>query len=173
MRRLLRLSLPACAVLTAVPLTVLTAAPASAAPSGLPKAVRKATVVRIVDGDTIEVRLRKDGPVVRVRFLGPDTPERGRCWFEAATERTRRLLPVGKAVYLLRDEDVKDHYGRRLFYVWNREGVSVSRNLIRHGFAKALLYRSNDRYIRVMRTEQAKARDKGLRIWSGRCDAFS
>ncbi|GAA3440871.1 hypothetical protein Pve01_19780 [Planomonospora venezuelensis] len=171
-RRLLRLSLLAGAVLTAVPVTAVTAGPAAAAPSGLPKGVRKATVVRIVDGDTIEARLRESGRTVRIRFLGPDTPEAGRCWFEAATERTRMLLPVGKTAYLLRDEDRKDHYGRRLFYVWNGEGVSVSRHLIRHGFARALLYRSNDRYIRVMRAEQAKARHKGLRIWSGECDAF-
>nr|BFE81763.1 hypothetical protein GCM10020093_043640 [Planobispora longispora] len=79
-------------------------------------------------------------------------------------------MPVGKRIYLLRDKDFKDHYGRRLFYAWNYNGVSVGRNMIRHGYARALLYRSNDRYIRAMRLQQARARQDRLRIWSGRCD---
>ncbi|GIH76465.1 thermonuclease family protein [Planobispora longispora] len=151
-------------VLTALP------APAAAAPPGVPKGARKAIVLRIVDGDTIIARLTRGGPGVRVRFLGFDTPEAGRCWYRSSTERAAKLMPVGKRIYLLRDKDFKDHYGRRLFYAWNYNGVSVGRNMIRHGYARALLYRSNDRYIRAMRLQQARARQDRLRIWSGRCD---
>ncbi|GAA3138576.1 hypothetical protein GCM10010466_31900 [Planomonospora alba] len=168
MRRVLRLSLPALAALATIPVT---APPAAAAPlSGLPRGVRKAVVTRVVDGDTIEVRLGKSKRAVRVRLLGLDTPEHGRCWFDAATDRARRLMPVGGTVHLLRDRDHHDHYGRRLFYVYNHRGVSVARTLIRYGYAKALLYRKNDRYITTMRREEAGARKKRLRIWSGRCD---
>ncbi|WP_068925318.1 thermonuclease family protein [Planobispora rosea] len=158
------------ALATGTVLTVSPAPAAAAAPHGLPKGVRKAIVLRIVDGDTIIARLTRNGPGVRIRFLGFDTPEAGRCWYAASTRYAARLMPVGKPVYLLRDRDARDHYGRRLFYAWNYKGLSVGRNLIRHGYAKALLYRSNDRYIRAMRIQQARARKDRLRIWSGRCD---
>ncbi|GAT68217.1 nuclease [Planomonospora sphaerica] len=170
MRRVLRLALPVVTALVALPLTASPAAAAGSA-AGLPRGVQKARVVRIVDGDTIEVRFGKSSRAVRVRLLGLDTPEYGRCWFDSATERARTLLPLGRTAYLLRDRDYKDHYGRRLFYVYNHRGLSVARNLIRYGYAKSLLYRKNDRYIRTMRLEEARARKRRLRIWSGRCDS--
>ncbi|MEU3169626.1 hypothetical protein [Streptosporangium sp. NPDC006930] len=61
-----------------------------------------------------------------------DTPERGACWFTAATKRTATLLPVGKRTYLLADKEPKDHYGRSLFYAWTAGGVFVNRNLVRY-----------------------------------------
>ncbi|MFF0250503.1 thermonuclease family protein [Streptosporangium sandarakinum] len=61
-------------------------------------------------------------------------------------------------------------YGRALRYVWGRTGVFTNRNLVRYGYAKAERERPNDRYIGVMRAEQAKAKRERLRLWSGRCD---
>ncbi|WP_436762317.1 thermonuclease family protein [Streptosporangium sp. V21-05] len=154
------------AVVLAVPLAV--AAPAEA--GAIPKGARKATVVKIVDGDTIDVRFTRTGSTVRVRLLQVDAPERGTCWFTAATRRTAALLPIGKTTYLLADKEPKDRYGRSRFYAWNTGGVFVNRNLVRYGYGKAVLYKPNDRYIAVMRAEQAKAKKERLRIWSGRCD---
>ncbi|MEU3169615.1 thermonuclease family protein [Streptosporangium sp. NPDC006930] len=154
------------AVVLAAPLAV--AAPAEAA--AVPKGAKKATVVKIVDGDTIDVRFTRTGPTVRVRLLQVDTPERGACWFTAATKRTATLLPVGKTTYLLADKEPKDRYGRSLFYAWTAGGVFVNRNLVRYGYGKAVLYKPNDKYITVMRAEQTKAKRERLRIWSGRCD---
>ncbi|MFG1943947.1 thermonuclease family protein [Nonomuraea sp. NPDC048826] len=146
------------------------AAPASATTSAAvpPKGAVAAKVVKIVDGDTIDV-MRK-GVRLRVRLLEVDTPERGQCWFRTATRRTAALLPLGKTAYLLRDKDPKDRYGRLLYYVWNAKGVHVNRNLVRYGYGKAVLYKPNDRYIKIMRAEQRKAQKERLRIWSGKCD---
>ncbi|MEV0385786.1 thermonuclease family protein [Nonomuraea sp. NPDC050643] len=155
------------AVVAVLPITV--AAPAeAAAPSGVPKGAVSARLVKIVDGDTIDVM--RGGRKIRVRLLEVDTPERGQCWFTTATARTAALLPVGKVVYLLPDKDPKDPYGRWLFYVFNAKGVHVNRNLVRYGYGKAVLYKPNDRYIKTMRAEQAKAKADRLRIWSGKCD---
>ncbi|WP_371784354.1 thermonuclease family protein [Streptosporangium subroseum] len=151
-----------------IPLTVSTPAEAAAVPKG----TKKATVVKIVDGDTIDVRFTRTGPIVRVGLLEVDTPERGKCWFKTATKRTAALLPVGKTTYLLADKDPKDRYGQSLYYAWNTSGVFVNRNLVRYGYGygKATLYKSNDKYIKVMRAEQVKAQRERLRIWSGKCD---
>lgn len=149
------------------PLTI--AAPAAARPAKVPKGAISVRVKKIVDGDTIDV-VNSKGKTWRVRLLEVDTPERGQCWFHAATARTAALLPVGKLAYVLRDRELKDRYGRRLFYVWNHRGSFVNRALVRHGYAKAVLYKPNDRYIRVMRADEAKARAAKLRIWSGKCD---
>lgn len=80
-------------------------------------------VTRVVDGDTLDVRLRS-GAVVSVRMLGIDTPERGRCGSAEATDNLRRLAPVGSTVDLVSDrtQAVKDRYGRLLRYVARRGG---------------------------------------------------
>lgn len=140
---------------------------AQAAAGGVPKGTITAKVVKIVDGDTLDVRYR--GKVRRVQLLGVDTPERGRCWFREATARTAALLKVGKGVRLLKDRKQRDRYGRWLYYAWNPAGVFVNRNLVRYGFGKAVLHRPNDRFIGLLRAEEAKAKRERLRIWSGKC----
>lgn len=149
------------------PLTIAT--PAAARPAKVPKGAISVRVKKIVDGDTIDV-VNSKGKTLRVRLLEIDTPERGQCWFHAATARTAALLPVGKLAYVLRDKEPKDRYGRHLFYVWNSSGSFVNRALVRYGYAKAVLYKPNDKYIKVMRADEAKARAAKLRIWSGKCD---
>ncbi|WP_236003773.1 thermonuclease family protein [Nonomuraea antri] len=144
------------------------ATPVSAAPSGIPKGAVKAKVVKIVDGNTVDVL--RGGKKYRVRLLEVATPRRGACWYKAAIARTGALLPVDSTVHLLADEQRKDANGRWLFYAFNAKGVHVNRNLVRYGFGKAVLVEPNDQYIKVMRSEEAKARKERLRIWSGKCD---
>lgn len=158
----------AAAVVAAAVLPALALPAGAAAKPKLPAGTIAASVVKIVDGDTVDVR--RAGKTLRVRLLEVDTPERGQCWTTTATKRTAALLPVGKAVYLLRDKAPKDQYGRWLYYAFNAKGVHVNRNLVRYGYGKAVLFKPNDRYIAVMRAEQAKAKKERLRIWSGRCD---
>lgn len=60
-------------------------------------------VLRVIDGDTIEVRgdgriVPKDA-VARVRLLEIDIPERGACFADAATARTTALLPPGSSAH--------------------------------------------------------------------------
>ncbi|WP_433517151.1 thermonuclease family protein [Nonomuraea sp. CA-143628] len=156
--------------LTAV---VLLAAPAPAyaagPPAGVPKGAMSVRVAKIVNGDTIDVTTG-DGKKTRVMFLESDAPERGQCWGKAATQRTAALLPVGRLAYVVADKKPVDGFGRRLFYVWNAKGVHVNRNLVRYGYAKAVLVKPNDRYIKVMRSEEAVAKRQKLRVWSGKCD---
>ena len=69
--------------------------------------VANATVVRVVDGDTIDVTV--DGTEERVRLIGIDTPETVKpntpveCFGPEASAHTKELLPAGTPVYLERD----------------------------------------------------------------------
>ncbi len=60
-----------------------------------------ATVVRDIDGDTIDVRL-SDGRIERIRILGADTPETKdprkpvQCYGPEASAYTHARLPPGR-----------------------------------------------------------------------------
>ncbi|NUO98476.1 MAG: nuclease [Nonomuraea sp.] len=149
-----------------LPLAVAVAVPAEAA--AVPEGAVPARVVKIVDGDTIDVM--RGSRKIRVQLLEVDTPERGQCWHRTATARTTALLPPGTTAHLLADKAPKDRYGRWLYYVWSAKGVHVNRNLVRYGYGKAALFKPNDKYITLFRAEQARAKADKLRIWSGRCD---
>ncbi|MBT2443948.1 thermonuclease family protein [Streptomyces sp. ISL-36] len=139
------------------------AAPAQAAPPG-------PIVIRVIDGDTLEVRgtgrVVPDGTVARVRLLEIDTPERGACYSRQATARTSELLPRGSTLRTEIDVTLKDRYGRYLLYVWNESGVFVNESLVRSGHAKATLFPPDDKHWKTMTAAQAAARQAGAGLWS-------
>ncbi len=71
-----------------------------------PKTLRqKAFVIRVIDGDTVKVKL-KGGPRRHVRILGIDTPEMsgsGECGSLFATRSAREFMPRGSLVLLISD----------------------------------------------------------------------
>ena len=102
-----------------------------------------AQVDRVIDGDTISVRL--DGDRYTVRFTGVDTPETKHATRgvepdgpEAADDTTARL--TGATVRLDRDPagDAQDGYGRILRYVMLASGENVNATLIRDGYARTI-----------------------------------
>lgn len=112
-------------------------------------------VTRVVDGDTIDVRLA-DGEVYRVRYIGMNTPERGEPCHSEATAANRGLA-AGKDVRLMRDISETDRYGRLLRYVY-AEGVLVNRALVEAGYAEAVVYQPDDAFYEdFRRLEQAAA----------------
>ncbi|GAA5156720.1 hypothetical protein GCM10023340_45340 [Nocardioides marinquilinus] len=136
--------------------------------------VERARVVKVVDGDTVDVRMKRGGKRHRVRILGIDTPEvyGGReCWGPEASSAAKRLLPVGTPVVLRSDrtQDLRDRYGRLLRYVEKaRTSTDVGKFQVRHGNAR--VYVHGDRAFRkvgVYRTAQGLARRAGLGLWGG------
>ena len=82
----------------------------------------EATVVRVIDGDTIRVRVR--GKVHTVRLIGVDTPEtvhptKTVQHFGAEASAYTKAALEGKTVTLEADPtgDTRDRYGRLLRYV--------------------------------------------------------
>ena len=95
-----------------------------------------------------------------VRFIGIDTPEKGRCGYEAATQHMRDLV-AGKAVVLTAGaRDDVDKYGRLLRYVDLPDGTDTGLAQIEGGFAIAR-YDSRDGYGHHDREQQYVAADTG------------
>jgi micrococcal nuclease len=103
----------------------------------------KATVIRVVDGDTIVVRI--GGHDENVRLLGIDTPETHKpdtpveCYGPEASARMAALLPVGTTVRLVRDVEARDRYGRLLAYVYrDADGLFIDVTMVAEGYAGTL-----------------------------------
>ena len=98
-------------------------------------------VGRVIDGDTIEL-----GNGQHVRIVQIDTPEvysGVECYGRAASATTKRLLPAGTRVRLLRESasDPVDRYGRLLRYVVRvSDGVNVNLRLVALGAAAPWFY---------------------------------
>jgi micrococcal nuclease len=130
----------------------------------------EATVVRVVDGDTAQMRFG-DGEEP-VRFIGVDTPESVapgqpvECFGKKASRFTTRLLE-GKQVTLQFGAERRDIYDRLLAYVF-LDDLFVNAELVRLGYAQTLEIAPNvDHAGRFARLQQAAA-NAGRGLW-GAC----
>jgi endonuclease YncB( thermonuclease family) len=128
-------------------------------------------VTKVIDGDTLKVRIR-GGRVMSVRMLGINTPERGRCGADDATDNLKKLAPVGSTVDLVSDpsQAAKDRYGRLLRYVAKRGGFKdLSYRQAFNGFTKRYVFGGkpvarDGQYVRAI--TQARKNNRG--VW-GTC----
>jgi micrococcal nuclease len=105
-----------------------------------------ATVLKVVDGDTVDIRDDIRGRL-RVRVLGIDTPETKKpgytvgCWGPEATEFATTTM-VGQRVALVTDptQDRTDRYGRTLAYLVRADGWDYSVEAARAGAAHSYVY---------------------------------
>ncbi len=104
-------------------------------------------VTRVIDGDTIEIFL--DGKTEKVRLIGIDTPEKGKPYFNEATEKTKELC-LGKEVRLEKDVSEKDRYDRLLRYVYVGD-LFVNAELVKQGYASAYTYPPDVKYSELFR----------------------
>ena len=119
-------------------------------------------VVKVIDGDTLDVRAAQTG--LRVRLYGVDTPERGDRCFAEATERTRVL--AGSQVQLVSDARQRDRYDRELRYAFTAGGESIDATLIREGLAVAWREDGAQRASLIALEDRARAARIGC-LWSG------
>jgi micrococcal nuclease len=131
-----------------------------------------ARVVRVVDGDTIAVRLR--GRDERVRYIGIDTPESVKpgvpvqCYAKRASAANARMV-AGQTVRLVVGAEPRDRYGRLLAYVYvARSGRFVNAELVRDGYARTLTIPPNDRFAPRFAALARRARVARRGLW-GSC----
>ncbi|GAA4737026.1 hypothetical protein GCM10023328_16960 [Modestobacter marinus] len=123
-----------------------------------------ATVTKVVDGDTIDVRY--DGETRRVRLLNVDTPESVdpakpvECLAPEATQYLKSRLPIGIEVRLEHDEEKYDRYDRELAAVFLGDDL-VNADIAREGFGVALVVEPNKRFYPPVRQAQDAARGAG------------
>lgn len=108
---------------------------------------QRVRVMRVIDGDTVEVHGLGAGPVpnrvVDVRLLEINTPEKSQCGYDAATRKLDSLL--GERARVEQDQELRDQYGRWLLYVWSGD-TFINREMVSTGYAEAKLYEPNDHY---------------------------
>jgi len=130
-------------------------------------------VVRVVDGDTVHVRLADR--VEKVRYIGIDTPE--------TNHPTRGEEPGGRAATAVNgrlvgdqpgrlepDVQLRDRYGRLLAYVWvtrpDGAELMVNAELVRLGYAQVLTVPPNVRHAELFRKLAAEAREQRRGLWA-------
>lgn len=126
----------------------------------------RGTVTRVVDGDTLDVRLAS-GTRERIRLIGIDTPETGACYAAKASARARQLA-LSKPVVLKGDatQDTRDRYGRLLAYVWLPGGKDLGYQLVAGGDAKVYVFRKPFQRLSAYRSAEASAKQGSIGQWS-------
>lgn len=137
----------------------------------------KAEVLRVIDGDTIEVNIEGEKEVVRL--IGVDSPESvhpdkdPEPFGKESSEFTKENL-LGINVYLERDLEDRDKYDRLLRYVWidMPESFDLSEineklfnaKLLKEGYARTLSIKPNVIYKNIFKDieDDAKLNQRGL-----------
>jgi micrococcal nuclease len=138
-----------------------------------------AIVTRIIDGDTIEVRL--NGKTEKVRLIGVDTPETKhpnkpvQAYGLEAANFTKKQL-AGKKIFLEKDVSARDRYGRLLAYVWLTEPADFTEaqmrtnmfnsRLLLSGYAQIMTIPPNVKYVDYFTKFQTEARQSNKGLWS-------
>jgi micrococcal nuclease len=131
-----------------------------------------AVLVRVIDGDTIDITIA--GSEERVRLIGIDTPETKKpntpvqCFGPEASEFTHSLLPEGTPLHLERDAEARDPYGRLLAYVYRVEdGLFVNMEIMLRGYARPLSIPPNINHADEFVAAARDAREANAGLWNG------
>lgn len=141
----------------------------------------EAKVLRVVDGDTIEIDRGKGKE--KVRFVLVNTPEtvhpkKGAEFFGKEASNFTKSQLTDKTVYLQKDTSDTDRYGRLLRYIWierpssdnpsNEEIKSKCFNaiLLAGGYANVSTFPPDVKYVDLFRKIERQARDVNVGLWS-------
>lgn len=136
-------------------------------PEQLPSDV--ATVVRVIDGDTVVLRLQ--GAIETVRLIGVDTPETVHptkpieCFGPEASAFTHSVLKPKTQVRVQRDVEARDRYQRLLVYIYLTDGTFINQELLRLGFARTLNIAPNTAFTTIFASIETEAREKQIGLW--------
>jgi micrococcal nuclease len=130
----------------------------------------QASVIRIVDGDTLHARIGSRDE--KIRLVGIDTPETHgpgglrECFGQEATGRLEKLLPVGTGITVVRDVEARDRYGRLLAYVYRAgDGLFVNLAMAHDGYAVSLTIAPNVAHSDEFVAAAADARRANRGLW--------
>ena len=153
-------------VLVALALGASTASLAALSASAAAGFTKRGTVTRIIDGETLSVRL-VDGTSERVRLVGIDGPAVGACWSREATADMNELVG-GKLAWLVGDptQGTRDREGRLVAYVVLSGGIDLGFELVKLGDAKVLLEKKPFKELAKYRRAEAAASALSLGVWA-------
>jgi len=142
---------------------------------------QQATLVRVVDGDTISVSI--NGKNETVRIIGIDTPEvvdprkTVECFGREATGMAKNVLENNKTVLLESDstQGERDKYQRLLRYVWVDDGlIDFGEMMIATGYASEYTYSTPYKYQQVYKQAEKDASEAKKGFWADdACDSYT
>lgn len=132
----------------------------------------EATVIRVIDGDTIVVEF--GGTEYHLRYIGMDTPESVKPGspvesMALAASAANQVLVDGKTVLLEKEVSEVDQFDRLLRDVWvqhDGELVLVGLELVRTGFAQVTTYPPDVKYVDLLLAAQTTALTAAIGLWS-------
>lgn len=136
-----------------------------------------ATVLRAVDGDTVDVRDDVRGRL-RIRVLGLDSPELHKpgwtvgCFAQEAADFATQTL-TGRRVAIVADpsQDPRDKYGRTLAFLVRDDGWNYSIEAVRSGMAHAYVYQNNpSRFSPAISAAETAAKADKVGLWGPKCN---
>jgi len=136
-----------------------------------PQATGEYSVVKVVDGDTLDLNI--NGKVERVRLIGMNTPETVdprkpvECFGKEASNRAKELL-TGKSVKIEADPtgDTRDKYDRLLLYIFLGDGTNFAKKMIMDGYAYEYTYDVKYKYQAEFKEAQIYAEQNMLGLWA-------
>lgn len=131
--------------------------------------IYRGKVVKIVDGDTLDILLSSPSRTTeRVRLLGIDAPERGHPLFSRARD-TLAAVSLDREVYLefTASQPLRDRYGRLLAFVWVGD-KNVNAEMVRSGFAVFSATASPSDHDMLLAESEEHARGNHLGLWLSR-----
>jgi len=144
-------------------------------------------VLRVVDGDTIEIPVNGSGE--SARLIGVDTPETrhptvGIEPYGPEASAFTKMLLEGREVYIEFDVEERDHYGRPLIYAYFEDPAGdwhygelrlkqVNLEIARAGLADVLTIPPNVRYSDLYLQAVQEARAAGRGMWGEGSAALS
>ena len=137
-----------------------------------PDYVLKATVDRVIDGDTVKLKF-EDGTNESLRILLIDTPEdtkEKQYLGDVATSFAKKNLKKGDIVYVETDGSKTDKYGRYLGYLWydstgNKDYKMYNEEVVREGLARVGYIYDAVRHLDKMKAAQYEAQKSKKNIW--------
>ncbi|MEM4152909.1 MAG: thermonuclease family protein [Candidatus Pacearchaeota archaeon] len=137
------------------------------------RVLEQATIIEVIDGDTVKTSNNEI-----IRLLHVNTPEKGEKCYNEAKARLKELVE-NKTVWLERDMQDKDKYGRKLRYVflsYNTDSKNfndfVNLIMIREGLAALLMIEPNMKYQQVFKKAIEDASQEEGCIWSSKSQYF-
>lgn len=133
-------------------------------------------VLRIIDGDTIEVN--RNGVSEKVRLIGVNTPEtvdprrKVECFGKEASRFVADVL-TGTLVSLEADtsQGDRDRYGRLLRYVYLSDGSLLNKTIIAEGYGYEYTYGVPYRYMNDFKYTERTAQKLKKGLWAeGVCE---
>jgi micrococcal nuclease len=144
---------------------------------------RTGSLVYVVDGDTLAIRIGKN--VEKIRLIGIDTPEsrvNNRAHRQSAasnrdlstiialgkqaSKTMRELVKPGTAVTLEFDVRERDKYGRLLAYAYLPDGSMINETMLVQGYAQLLTIPPNVKYTERFQAALHKSQAEKRGLWA-------